>query len=253
MISIVIPSYKDPMLHKTIGSLLDNAEGDIEIIPVLDGYDTELTNDERVRPIRLRSNVGMRDAINIGASLARGKYLMRVDEHCRFGQGYDIILTDKILYNWIVTPRRYELDIEKWEVIGEPIDNERMIIGRSVIGKRKGGRKFHAQNWPQGNRGESIYKKTAMQGSCWIMETMLWRDTIGRLETEGYGDLYQDTTEMLFKIWRVGGKLMLNTDTWYAHKARKFNRTHSYPREKAEASFKYALDKWEGFYRERVA
>ena len=37
-LSIIIPSYYDPLLQKTIDSLLENAEGEIEIIAILDGY-----------------------------------------------------------------------------------------------------------------------------------------------------------------------------------------------------------------------
>ena len=39
-LSIVIPSYKDPFLFKTIRSLLDNSElgNQLEIIAVFDGY-----------------------------------------------------------------------------------------------------------------------------------------------------------------------------------------------------------------------
>lgn len=38
MLSVIIPSWKDPLLQKTIDSLLENAGGEIEIIAVLDGY-----------------------------------------------------------------------------------------------------------------------------------------------------------------------------------------------------------------------
>ena len=37
MLSIIIPSYKDPLLQRTIDDILENAQGDIEIIAVLDG------------------------------------------------------------------------------------------------------------------------------------------------------------------------------------------------------------------------
>src|SRR3989338_1521911 len=95
MLSVVIPSYKDPLLHKTIESLLENAEGEIEIIAVLDGYwpQTQIKNDKRVRVIHLGKNRGMRGAINAGVAIARGEFLMRTDEHCTFGNGFDVVLT----------------------------------------------------------------------------------------------------------------------------------------------------------------
>ena len=126
-----------------------------------------------------------------------------------------------------------------------------LIIGVSVVGKRKGGKKFHAQSKPY-HSDKKIYEKTAMQGSCWLMRTDWWRRVIGKLD-EAYGTHYQDSTEMLFKTWQAGGKLMVNTNTWYAHKAKEFPRTHNYPRELAEASFKYAMDKWRDYYKEFIA
>ena len=52
-LSVVIPSYKDPLLVRTINSLLESSElgADLEIIAVLDGYkpDFELVNDPRVK------------------------------------------------------------------------------------------------------------------------------------------------------------------------------------------------------------
>ena len=73
-LSVVIPSYKDPLLVKTIDSLLVNSElGDqLEIIAVLDGYwpEFELRGDPRVRYIHLGQNRGMRGAINAGVLIS---------------------------------------------------------------------------------------------------------------------------------------------------------------------------------------
>jgi len=112
MLSVIIPSFKDPLLFKTIESLLENAEGEIEIIAVLDGYwpDAAMINDERVKYLHIGKNRGMREAINAGVAISRGEYIMRTDEHCVFGKGYDVILTNSLESNWIVTPRRYFLD-----------------------------------------------------------------------------------------------------------------------------------------------
>jgi glycosyltransferase involved in cell wall biosynthesis len=248
VISVIIPSYKDPLLHRTIDSLLDRSEGSIEIIPVLDGYNTELRKDPRVKPIHLKDNVGMREAINIGVLHANGEYIMRSDEHCRLGQGYDRILTETIEDNWIVTPRRYKLDVDTWECIERPIDHEKLVIAKNH-------NKFGAVNWRKRDRQRPrvmIDEKTAMQGSCWLMPIKWWHDVIGRLDSEGYGTHYQDVVEMLFKTWQAGGKLMLNKNTWYAHKHRKFNRTHNYPNRLARKSFDYALDKWGDYYRKVI-
>src|SRR5260221_13988543 len=94
MVSIIIPTYKDPFIHKTIDSLLENAQGEIEIIPVLDGYipETPIKSDPRVKVIKLKKNKGMRAAINTGIAASNGKFIMKCDSHCLFGPGFDKIM-----------------------------------------------------------------------------------------------------------------------------------------------------------------
>src|SRR5690349_8907132 len=95
-LSVIIPSYKDPLLHKTIDSLLENSElgNELEIIAVLDGYvpKVPIKSDPRVRVLSLKKNGGMRNAINSGVKISKGEFIMRTDEHCSFGKGYDRIL-----------------------------------------------------------------------------------------------------------------------------------------------------------------
>ena len=249
MLSIIIPSYKDPLLHRTIDSLLTGAEEEIEIIVVLDGYEplAPIIDDPRVRILRLSKNVGMRRAINAGVQASKGDYLMRTDEHAIFGPAYDRILTADCGENWIVTPRRYFLDAEKWTVMDlPPVDYEKLCIDRER-------NKFAGVPWK--SRAEErkdimIDETMAMQGSCWLMKRSWWDKVIGELQTEGYGTHYQDSVEMVFKTWQAGGKLMVNKNTWHAHKHRRFRRTHNYGGAQADASFAYSLKVWGDYYRD---
>ncbi len=254
-LSVIIPSYRDPMLHKTIESLLSNSMGDIEIIPVLDGYKpTEsLSDDIRVKPIQLKDNVGMREAINIGVKASTGEYLMRTDEHCMFAKGFDKEITDNMEDNWIVVPRRYYLDIDKWEVMGDKkyVDYEKLLI----IDHPRYGKKFAGIIWKSRTKERKdipIDETMAMQGSCWFMKRSWWDKVVGRLDSEGYGILYQDSTEMIMKTWQAGGKMMLNKNTWYAHKNRSFGRTHRYSDNKSKASFAHAIKVWEDYYQKEI-
>lgn len=244
MISVIIPSYKDPLLNKTIQSLLDGATGDIEIIPVLDGYVQEVLKDLRVKPLYLEKNGGMRNAINQGVKQAKGEYLMRSDEHCMFAPGYDIALTE-MEDNWIVTPRRYFLDPVKWEVMDkEPVDYEKLVISGNH-------HKFSGLKWDRHDRKELIDETMMIQGSCWFMKKSWWDKVIGELDTE-HMEHYQDQTEMAFKTWQAGGKLMVNKKTWFAHKHRDFPRTHKYSNQKARKTWDYARSVWEPYYRETI-
>lgn len=249
LLSVIIPSFRDPLLQKTIDSLLENAEGEIEVIPVLDGYwpEVPLKDDPRVRVLHLGKTRGMRDAINAGVSIARGKFIMRTDEHCIFAKGYDTTLTESCQPNWIMTARRYFLDPVKWEVMDLPyVDYEKLAI--QTVGN---GKKFCGMPWDRPDRENVIVDETmAMQGSMWLMHRQWWKDTIGELQSEGYGTHLQDSHEMVFKTWKAGGKLMVNKNTWFAHKHVSFPRTHNYGGELAARSVKYCYDTWIDYYRE---
>ncbi len=98
--------------------------------------------------------------------------------------------------------------------------------------------------------GKEIDESMAMQGSCWIMKRSWWDKVIKDLQTEGYGPLYQDSHEMVFKTWKAGGKLMVNKNTWHAHKHRDFKRTHNYGTAEAAPGWAYSLKLWEPYYNE---
>ena len=256
-LSVIIPSYRDPLLIKTIDSLLLNSElGDqLEIIAVLDGYwaTFELRGDPRVEYVHLGKNRGMRGAINAGVDVARGEFIMRLDEHCSFGKGYDKILTESCKENEIMTARRYFLDPVKWEVMQDKgyVDYEKLVIQNVSDTVRK----FSGKPWKERDEKRKdvmIDETEAQQGSMWIANREFFLKTVGELDTEGYGSLIQDSVEVSMKYWKAGGKLLLNKNTWFAHKFRGFPRTHNNgsPENPAqnEKGYKHALDLWEDYY-----
>ena len=257
-LSVVIPSWKDKYLKNTIQDLLKHSElGDaLEIIAVLDGYwvaPDDIVNDPRVRYVHLGKNRGMRGAINAGVSVARGEFLMRTDEHCKFDQGFDRKMVEVCQPNWILNARRYFLDVKKWKRMNlPPVDHEKLVI--------QGGKKFSGAKWPERDeqmKDELVSETLAMQGSVWVMPHAWWDKVIGELQTEGYGAGYQDSHEMSFKTWQAGGKLMLNKATWYAHRHRDFGRTHNHGTEEnpwiPDESYAYALQVWGDYYRAEIA
>ena len=251
MVSVIIPSYKDPLLHKTIDSLLENAEGEIEVIVVLDGYwpETPVKDDPRVRIVHLGKNRGMRGAINAGVKIARGEFIMRTDEHCMFDKGYDVKLTERFKDDWIVYPVRYFLDPVKWEVMDlEPNVYNKLLIDTSHM-------KWSGVNWKsreEERKGKMIDESMAMQGSCWIMKKSWWEKVIVELQSEGYGTLYGDSHEMVFKTWKAGGRLMVNKNTWHAHKHRDFPRTHNTGTKESAPGWLYSLNLWKDYYEKEI-
>jgi hypothetical protein len=253
-LSVIIPNYLDPYLQKEIDSLLENSElGDqLEIIPVLDGCWQEVQVDPRVRVLHLGKNRGMRGAINAGVDIAKGEFLMRADAHCMFAKGYDRIMTSSCQPNWIMTARRYFLDPVKWEVMDiPPVEHEKLVIQSGI--------KFAGQRWRERDEQQKdvpISETMAMQGSMWLMPHEWWNKVIGELQSEGYGPAYQDSHEMIFKTWKAGGKMMLNKNTWFAHKHRSFARSHQEGTKEnpwiREQSWAYALKVWKDYYEKEV-
>lgn len=205
LVSIIIPSRKDPDLQKTVDDIKKNARGEIEIIVV---------NDDQ-------GKLGLRQAVNKGVSESHGEYILKTDAHCKFDEGFDIKLLP-IEDNWVVSPVRYKLDVETWEIMPEPpIVYERIVIDRPD--------KLGGVEWRSRKRGrESIMvdENMVFQGSCWMMSRTHW-NRLGGLSEVGYGTFTQEPLEIALKTWLGGGKVMVNKNTWYAHKHRKFGRTYS--------------------------
>lgn len=224
MLSIIIPSYKDPDLNRTVESILENVNGNCEIICVLDGYWQSPIDDPRVKVIHFGENQGMRSAINAGVKIASGEYIMKCDSHCIFGKDFDKIILETIQDNWVVIPRRYFLDTEKWEIMSdiEPVDCEKLYYDDKND-------KLSGVRWKtrEPKRKDIMIDETmTFQGSCWIMSRKLWDKAINELQNEGYGTFAQEPIEITMKVRVAGGKVMTNKNTWYAHKHRKFDRTY---------------------------
>lgn len=255
-LSVIVPSYRDPSLNKTVEDILKHSgleKDELEIIVVCDGYYWQNPiDDPHVRILHLGKNRGMRGAINAGVAIANGEYLMRTDEHCSFAQDFAKVILETIEENWIVTPTRYELDPIKWKRMNLPPVNFTKLAIQNV---KDGVKKFTAVPWKERDeelKDVMIAETMGMQGSCWVMKKSWWDKIIVELQTEGYGQLIQDSTEMIFKTWQAGGKMVLNKNTWHAHRHRKFGRKHNHgtPENPAneDAGYTYAIDVWGDYY-----
>ena len=132
-----------------------------------------------------------------------------------------------------------------------PVNHQKLVI--------QGGVKFAGQGWPQRDEEtkDRICSETmAMQGSVWLMPHPWWDKVIGELQTEGYGPLYGDSHEMVFKTWQAGGALVLNKKMWFVHKHRSFPRTHNEGTKenpsKREEGWAYSIGVWNDYYQKVV-
>lgn len=225
MVSIIIPTYKDPFLQKTIDSLLENAQGEIEVIPVLDGYapETQIKFDSRVKVINLPKNRGMRGAINAGIAKAKGKFIMKCDSHCLFGPGYDKIMTENCAENWLMIPRRYSLNDTNWQR-----DEKRPVRDYHYltfpIKTKDYGINISNQDWnhrtnERRDKKYDIDGTMTFQGSCWLANRKYFMKRVGFLDDrrEAYGTFADEPQEIGLKYWLGGGENKVIKKTWYAH------------------------------------
>jgi len=225
-VSVIVPARNEVFLQKTIEDMLAKAQGDIEVIVILDGYwpIPQLKDDDRLVIIHRGQGMGMRAGINGAAAIARGKFLMKCDAHCMFGKGYDVKLAAECKKNWVVVPRRYALDPEKWELI----DNPKYPIDYMYLSKD-----LHGVVWGEKNKDPKLKKKLldetmSNQGSVWFMQKSYFHE-LELMDEATYGTFWNEFQEVGFKCWLSGGRVMVNKKTWYAHwhKTSDFGRGYS--------------------------
>ena len=230
-LSIIIPARNEVFLSQTVNDLLTKAVEDIEIIVVLDGYwpDPPLQEDKRLHIIHRGKPLGLRNAINSAAEIAKGKYILKCDAHCLFGDGYDEILKADCESNWISIPRRYSLDAINWcRKEKHPIDY--LYLECPSISKHGdlAGVVWNERNYNVELEKVLIDDLLTFQGSCWFMHKDYFFE-LGKLDEENYGTFRKEPQELGFKCWLSGGRVIRNKKTWYAHlhKGKQFGRGYS--------------------------
>lgn len=225
MLSVIIPTNKDPFAQKTIDSLLESAEGEIEVIPVLDGFSPEIPfkSDPRVKIVSLPEKRGMRGAINAGLAKAKGKFIMKCDCHCLFGPGYDKIMSQNCAEDWLMIPRRYSLDETNWKRDeNRPIRDYHCLTfptrvnGYGIcLSNRDWLRRASERTDPKYDIDDTM----AFQGSCWFANKKYFMKRVGFLDDrdETYGTFVDESQEIGLKYWLGGGANEVIKKTWYAH------------------------------------
>lgn len=250
-LSVIIPARNELFLQKTVSDILDKAEGDIEVIVILDGYwpSPPLKDDDRLKIIHRGTARGMRAAINGAAAIAKGKYLMKSDAHCMFAEGFDTVLKADCEENWIVIPRRKRLDAENWCI--EESSKDKVPIDYEYLSS-PGHYGAKGNRWDERSRARFddprylIDENMTFQGSCWFMTKRHFDNFLHGMSEDGYGSFVREAQEIGLKTWLGGGKVMTNKKTWYAHlhKGSRYGRMYYIDKRKMEAGNAYCDDFW---------
>lgn len=248
-VSVILPSRNEIFLGKTIEDLLAKAAGEIEVIAILDGYwpNPPLKDHPNVTLIHRSKPHGMRPGINAAASIAKGKYLMKLDAHCMVGEGFDEILQKDCEKDWIAVPTKYSLDAENWRNKPDkaPINYYYLTFPYFLDGTYGTG--LHAKWWREKEKdreGHKVDDLMSSQGSCWFMHKSHF-EKIGPMDHENYY-FYQEFQEIGMKTWISGGRCVVNKNTWYSHlhKGKQYGRGFYLSKERAVGSEMFSMDYW---------
>jgi len=243
MVSVIIPARNEPYLQETIQDLLAKAKGEIEIKAVLDGYwpkAEEIVEDPRVSYLHFPTPKGMRNAINSGAAVVKGEFLLKTDAHCLFSEGWDEVLKANCNYDWAVVPRRYALDVEKWQI--EERNDNKYPIDYMYLSPDLHGVVWHEKNHDTSLKDKIIDETMSNQGSVWFMKKTYfnWLDL---MDESLYGMFWNEFQEIGLKAWLSGGRVMVNKGAFYAHWHKTKTRGYSLPSEE-QVNAQKNVDRW---------
>ena len=249
-VSIIIPARKEQFLAKTVEAVLEKAKSDIEVIVVHDGgvWGDPVPEDPRIVNLVNEEWRGLRNCTNQAAEVATGEYILRVDAHCQFDQGFDVKLLADMKDNWIVVPTRHVLEASTWEINERktaPINH--FYICYPTNPQDWGGISLSGRRWRAREEAlvdSQLDELMMFQGSCWFMK----RDYFfkqGLLNNRKYGPYGKGAAELLLRCWLTGGQVMRNKNTWYAHlfKGKKYRRRWPVPKHMLRKGGK-AINQW---------
>lgn len=244
---------------RTVQDILDHIEMDTEVIVVLDGAwsDPGIPQHPRVNIIFLPESIGQRAATNLACRLSKAKYVMKVDAHCAFDQGFDRKLIEDMHDDWTVVPtmrnlhafdwvcpdghRRYQSPSGPCRECGKPTIRDIVWIAKT----RPESNSFCFDSEPHfqyfneypGRHGE-LTETMSLQGSCFMMT----REKYWQLNVcdESFGSWGSQGIEVACKTWFSGGKVIVNHKTWYAHMFRTQGGDFSFPYEQKERNIRKA-------------
>lgn len=224
-VSFIIPARAERLeyINQTVKSIYKSVKGDFEIIVGFDGEpDYELSKGEypNLKEIHFPNVIGIKSNINTLAASATGKYIFKLDAHCSVGEGIDEILKADTRDDWIVMPRFYILNRETWEWQDDR-HYDYFFLSCPFTDPR--GFRFKAGgHWPQrtvefeNDHRYDIDNTPQIHGSGWFMTKDRFFE-LGGFPLQDLMGHAQEPANLALKNWLMGGRVVVNKKTWYAH------------------------------------
>jgi len=272
-LSVLLPARNEVWLAKTIENILENIEGDTEVITVLDGYwpNPPINDHPRVTIIHHTNPIGQRAGVNEGARLSQAKYIMKLDGHSAVDKGFDVKLMADCEYNWTVIPRMFNLHVFDWKCLKcgatwyqgpdpskcSKCDNtsafEKVILWKPRDRTRNDFARFdntmHFQYWKSYEKRKEaqgdIADVMSSVGASFFMHRERFLELGGLDEKHGFWG--QFGTEIACKSWLSGGRQVVNKNTWFSHMFRtQFGFPYHISGNAQERAREYSRWLWQG-------
>lgn len=238
-LSILIPARNEPYLQKTVDDILTHSEADTEVLVGMDGQWVNMNPDPRLEVVFEATSIGQRAITNKLAKRASGRYVMKVDAHCSFSQGFDRIMLESMDDRTIMAPYLLALDVEKWEPRPKPTSSAYYFDTNFVFQYHR-----NAENL------EPLNETMCLQGSAWMVSREnYWK---WNLCDESYGSWGSQGVELGIQAWLNGGRCVTNKNTYYAHLFRESDADFPYERDHVQLRKAHNLIKERFIGNERV-
>lgn len=236
-----MPSRNEEFLKQTTDDLLTKIQGDTEILVALDNWEIE-------RPIldpRIKvcdTFRGQRGATNALARLSQKKYVLKLDAHVSFSDGFDVEMEkdmqdDIVLvpalgnlhaYNWVCEKghKHFQGKYEECEQCGSKELTKEIvwqIIPKPIMSSFYFDTTLHFQ-YSEIQSTELVSETMSLQGSCFMTSRKMYWER--ELCDETLGSWGSQGTEVACKTWLSGGRVLSTKKAFYGH---QFRETEGFP------------------------
>ena len=254
-LTVIIPGRNEEFMRHTVEDVLAHMKADTEIVAVCDASwpSPPIVDHPKVKIIHTTEPVGQRAATNIGASISRAKYILKLDAHCSVDNDFDEKLLADMQPDITMIPSMHRLHVWDWlcndcgertyqgvkpkecanlECKGTNITKAMVWQPRFQYSatvswifdaslhfqydrKHKNTKMFKEQE-PTG-----LAETMSCIGCCFLMERERYWELGGM--SEEHGSWGQMGTELAAKTWLSGGRMVTHLGTWIAHLFRTGN------------------------------
>ena len=202
-LSILIPARNEKYLQQTIDDIFKHSEADTEVIVGLDGYYEQLKpSKKRYTVISAEPAIGQRAMTNRLARLSTARYLMKIDAHCSFSQGFDRIMLEDMNENDLLAIDIRDLDVDNWKMKGIPLTSQVVFDSN-----------FELKSAPE--KPGLITETQCIHGVGFMVFRKKYFEL--NLIDESFGSWGLMGLEVPLKIWLSGGKVRVTKKAQMGH------------------------------------